>query len=45
VWGTVTVTLAGLLPFIGWFLLAPVLLMVSFGAAVLAWRNRKHKEA
>lgn len=37
IWGTVTLTLAGLLPFIGWFLLTPTLLMVSFGAAVLGW--------
>jgi hypothetical protein len=31
--------LATLLPVVGWFLLAPALLMISFGAAVLAWRS------
>lgn len=40
IWGAVTLELASLLPLAGWFLLAPILLMVSFGAAILAWRNR-----
>ena len=43
VWGTLTVGFATLLPFIGWFVLTPILLMVAFGAAVLGWRNRKEK--
>lgn len=42
VWSTVSLELACLLPFIGWFLLTPTVLMVSFGAAVLAWQNRRH---
>jgi hypothetical protein len=41
--GTLALALAGLLPFFGWFLFIPVVLMVSFGAAVLAWRNRKQQ--
>jgi hypothetical protein len=40
IWGSVVLELASLLPLLGWFLLAPILLMVSFGAAILAWRNR-----
>ena len=43
VWGTLTVGFAALLPFIGWFVLTPILLMVAFGAAVLGWRNRKEE--
>jgi len=38
--GTLALALAGLLPFFGWFLVIPIVLMVSFGATVLAWRNR-----
>lgn len=45
VWGTAATALAGLLPFVGWFLLLPVLLMVAFGAALLAWRNRNRPSA
>ncbi len=41
IWGTVTLTLTGLLPFIGWFLLTPILLMVSFGAAILGWLGHR----
>lgn len=41
VWGTIVLELALFLPFVGWFLLTPILLMESFGAAVLAWRHRK----
>lgn len=44
VWGITTLIMAALLPFIGWFFIAPVLLIVSFGAAVLGWRNRKMPE-
>jgi len=44
IWGAVALELASLLPFIGWFLLAPIVLMLSFGAAVLAWRNRKQND-
>ena len=44
IWATLLLELAMFLPFIGWFLLTPVLLMTSFGAAVLAWRNRKKVE-
>ena len=44
IWGAITLELTCLLPFIGWFLLAPVLLMLSFGAAILAWRNRRQSE-
>ncbi|MEM7031035.1 MAG: hypothetical protein AAF629_15825 [Chloroflexota bacterium] len=44
VWGIVTVEFACLLPFVGWFLFAPLFLMISFGAAVLGWRNRKTAE-
>ncbi|NJN93775.1 MAG: hypothetical protein HC875_06640 [Anaerolineales bacterium] len=40
-WGTITVELAALLPFLGWFVLTPILLMLSFGAAVLGWRSQK----
>jgi hypothetical protein len=43
-WGAVTLELACLLPLIGWFLLAPIVLMLSFGAAVLAWRNRRQTD-
>jgi hypothetical protein len=43
-WGAIILELACLLPFIGWFLLAPTLLLLSFGAAVLAWRNRRQSE-
>ena len=43
-WGAITLELACLLPLIGWFLLAPALFMLSFGAAVLAWRNRRQSE-
>lgn len=39
--GTLVIELAGLLPLLGWFVLAPILLMVCFGAAVLGWRNRR----
>jgi hypothetical protein len=41
IWATIALELAMLLPFIGWFLLAPVLSMISFGAAVLGWWHRK----
>ena len=41
IWGSITLILAGLLPFIGWFILTPILLMVSFGAGILGWLNRK----
>ena len=41
VWATIILELGIFLPFVGWFLLTPVLLMESFGVAVLAWRNRK----
>lgn len=44
VWGVTTLIVASLLPVIGWFFIAPVLLIVSFGAAVLGWRNRKTPE-
>jgi hypothetical protein len=44
IWGTIALALAGLLPFVGWFLLTPVLLMIAFGAAVLAWRNRRQNQ-
>jgi hypothetical protein len=43
-WGTTALALAGLLPFVGWFLLTPGLLLTAFGAAVLAWRSRKQPE-
>jgi len=39
IWGALLLELACLLPFAGWFLLTPLLLMISFGAAVLAWRQ------
>ena len=41
IWATIALELAIFLPFVGWFLLAPVLSMLSFGAAVLAWWHRK----
>jgi hypothetical protein len=41
--GTLALALAGLLPFFGWFLFSPIVLMLSFGAAVLVWRNRKQQ--
>ncbi len=41
VWGAIALELASLCPLVGWFLLAPALQMISFGAAVLAWWNRK----
>jgi hypothetical protein len=44
IWGAITLELACLLPFIGWFLLAPILFMLSFGAAILAWRNRRQSD-
>jgi hypothetical protein len=40
-WGALGLELAGLLPFIGWFVLTPALLLMAFGAAVLSWFNRK----
>jgi hypothetical protein len=39
VWGTVVLELAALLPVLGWVVLAPIIMMLSFGAAVLAWRG------
>jgi hypothetical protein len=45
IWGALSLGLAGLLPFIGWFVLTPILLLASFGAAVLAWRNRKQVDS
>lgn len=45
IWGAVCMELAALLPVVGWFLLAPALLMFSFGAAVLGWRNRPAEDA
>ena len=44
VWGAVVLELTGLLPFVGWFLLTPAILMAAFGAAVLGWRSRKQAE-
>jgi len=44
-WGTVCLELAALLPVVGWFLLTPILLMVSFGATVLSWFRRPSKES
>ena len=41
VWGIVLLEVACLLPCIGWFLLAPIVLMTAFGSAILAWRHRK----
>ncbi len=43
IWGAIALELASLFPLVGWFLLAPALQMVSFGAAALAWWNRKPK--
>jgi hypothetical protein len=43
-WGSVTLILACLLPIVGWFLLLPIVQMISFGAAVLAWRHRRQPE-
>ncbi len=45
IWGTIALELTGLLPILGWFVLTPILLLLSFGAAVLAWRSRAQKEA
>ena len=39
-WGALTIELAALLPFLGWFVLTPVLMMISFGGVVLGWRSR-----
>ncbi len=44
VWGAAALSLATLLPVVGWFLLAPVLLMVSFGAAGLGWRRNRRPQ-
>lgn len=41
IWSTLILEFACVLPFIGWFLVTPILMMISFGGAVLAWRNRK----
>lgn len=42
VWGTLTLEVAMVsFPVFGWIVVAPAVLMTSFGAAVLAWRNRK----
>ncbi len=42
IWGALTLEIATMgLPFFGWFVLAPIVLMTAFGAAVIAWRNRK----
>ena len=43
IWGSIILILAGLFPFIGWFIFTPILLMVSFGAGVLGWLNRKER--
>ncbi len=45
VWGALTLELATLgVPVLGWFIVAPIALMFSFGAAVVAWRNRKSED-
>ncbi len=41
IWGALIIEFAVLLPFVGWFILSPILLMLSFGTAILAWRHRK----
>lgn len=42
VWGTLTVELAMVMfPVFGWVVVAPAVMMTAFGAAVVAWRNRK----
>lgn len=43
--GLTTLLLSSLLPFVGWFLIAPVMLLISFGAAMLGWRNRKKTDS
>ncbi len=43
-WGAVCLELALLLPGLGWFVLTPILLMVSFGATVLGWLSRPSVE-
>jgi len=41
-WASAILGIATLaLPFVGWFLILPGVLITAFGAAVLAWRNRK----
>jgi hypothetical protein len=45
IWAAIVLELAIFLPFIGWFLLAPALSMISFGAAVLGWWHRKRLDS
>jgi hypothetical protein len=40
-WGTVTLSLACGLPFLGWFVLLPAVLFVSLGAVILGFFQRK----
>jgi hypothetical protein len=40
-WGTLTLSLACGLPFLGWFVLLPAVLFVSLGAVILGFFQRK----
>ena len=40
VWGTVMLTFACAIPFVGWFLLLPYVVFLSFGAVVLGFFQR-----
>lgn len=40
-WGTVSLTLACILPFIGWFLLLPYVSFVGIGAVILGFLQRE----
>jgi len=40
IWGSVLLTFACALPFVGWFLLLPYLVFLGFGAVVLGFFQR-----
>lgn len=40
VWGTMMLTFASALPFVGWFLLLPYVLFLGFGAVILGFFQR-----
>ena len=40
-WGTVSLSLACMLPFVGWFLLLPYVGLIGFGAVILGFLQRE----
>jgi sorbitol-specific phosphotransferase system component IIBC len=41
IWGSVLLTLACALPFVGWFLLFPYVALTGFGAVILSFFQRE----